>query len=265
MAIERMKKLRLLAVRDSKEELLKELTLHGCVEFSELESQLEGTEAAALVHPESSELSALKTKHASLVHAITLLDRYAPKKTKLLSAKPELEDRVLLDDTGLTGALRIAETLEGYDARIKRISAEESRERSVIESLQPWLDLDLPLDFAGTERCGVLMGSIPARIPMETVADAIDLVDEESEIFTVHEEKKAHYVVLVCMKEQLAAMQDALRPFGFTPSALSGMSGTARECQLNAEQHLKELRKTACATSWTTRCTGTSSSSPPTG
>ena len=241
MAIEKMKKLRLLAVRDSKEELLKELTLHGCVEFSELESQLEGTEAAALVHPESSELSALKTKHASLVHAITLLDRYAPKKTKLLSAKPELEDRVLLDDTGLSGALRIAETLEGYDARIKRISAEESRERSVIESLQPWLDLDLSLDFAGTERCGVLMGSIPARIPMETVADAIDLVDEESEIFTVHEEKKAHYVVLVCMKEQLAAMQDALRPFGFTPSALSGMSGTARECQLNAEQHLKEL------------------------
>ncbi len=241
MAIEKMKKLRLLAVRDSKEELLKELTLHGCVEFSELESQLEGSDAAALVHPESSELSALKTKHASLVHAITLLDRYAPKKTKLLSAKPELEDRVLLDDTGLSGALRIAETLEGYDARIKRISAEESRERSVIESLQPWLDLDLPLDFAGTERCGVLMGSIPARIPMEAVADAIDLVDEEAEIFTVHEEKKAHYVVLVCMKEQLAAMQDALRPYGFTPSALSGMSGTARECQLNAEQHLKEL------------------------
>ena len=241
MAIVKMKKLRLLAVRDSKEELLKELTLHGCVEFSELEGELEGTEAGALVHPESSELGALKTKHASLVHAITLLDRYAPKKTKLLSAKPELEDRVLLDDTGLSGALRIAETLEGYDARIKRISAEESRERSVIESLQPWLDLDLPLDFAGTERCGVLMGSIPARIPMETVADAIDLVDEESKIFTVHEEKKAHYVVLVCMKEQLAAMQDALRPFGFTPSALSGMSGTARQCQLNSEQHLKEL------------------------
>ena len=62
MAIERMKKLRLLAVRDSKEELLKELTLHGCVEFSELESQLEGTEAAALVHPESSELSAVSPR-----------------------------------------------------------------------------------------------------------------------------------------------------------------------------------------------------------
>ena len=153
MAIEKMKKLRLLAVRDSKEELLKELIRHGCVEFSEAEDALSDSETAALVHPESSELSKLKTQHQTLVHAVSLLDTYAPKKTKLLSAKPELEDRVLLDDTGLAGALRTAEALEGYDARIKRIGAEESRLRSVIESLQPWLSLDLPLNFEGTERC----------------------------------------------------------------------------------------------------------------
>ena len=241
MAIEKMKKLRLLAVRDSKEELLKELIRHGCVEFSEAEEALADSEAAALVHPESSELSKLKTQHQTLVHAIDLLNTYAPKKTKMLSAKPELEDRVLLDDTGLSGALRTAETIEGYDARIKRIGAEESRLRSVIESLQPWLSLDLPLNFEGTERCSVLTGSIPARFPMETVSAAIEAVDEEAEIFSVHEEKKAHYVLLVCMREKLAEMQDALRPFGFTASALTGESSTARECQLNAEQELKQL------------------------
>ena len=241
MAIEKMKKLRLLAVRDSKEELLKELIRHGCVEFSEAEDALADSEAAALVHPESSELSKLKAQHQTLVHAIDLLNTYAPKKTKMLSAKPELEDRVLLDDTGLSGALRTAETIEGYDARIKRIGAEESRLRSVIESLQPWLSLDLPLNFEGTERCSVLTGSIPARFPMETVSAAIEAVDEEAEIFSVHEEKKAHYVLLVCMREKLAEMQDALRPFGFTASALTGESSTAREGQLNAEQELKQL------------------------
>ena len=249
MAIVKMKKLRLLAVRDSKEELLRELTLHGCVEFSEVEAALEGTDASSLVRRESSELSALKTQHQSLVHAVALLDQYAPKKTKLLSAKPELEPLVLVNDTGLAGALKIAETLEGYDARIKRIGAEESRLRSVIESLQPWLTLDLPLNFEGTGRCSVLTGSIPARFPKEAVSAAIEAVDEESEIFTIHEEKKNRYVLLVCMREALPAMQDALRPFGFTPSALGGMNGTARECRLNAEQTLKELaaEKENCA------------------
>ena len=241
MAIVKMKKLRLLAVRDRKEELLKELMRCGCVEITELEPKLAGTEAEGLVRPESSELSALKSRHSSLVHAVELLDRYAPKKTKLLSAKPELEGRVLLDDTGLAGALRIAEALEGYDARIKRISAEESRQRSFIESLQPWLTLDLPLNFEGTERCSVLTGSIPARFPLDTVRAAIEAVDTEAELFSIHEEKKTNYVLLVCMKGQLPAMQDALRPFGFTASALSGLTGTARECQLNAEQSLKEL------------------------
>ena len=236
-----MKKLRLLAVRDVKEELLRELIRRGCVEISELEGEIEGTELEGLLHRESTDVSALRSKHAALVHAVELLDVYAPKKTKLLAAKPELEDRVLLDDTGLTGALKVAEAIESSDARIKRIAAEESRQRSVIESLQPWLGLDLPLDFEGTERCGVLLGTMPGRIQLADAEAAIAQVDEEAELFSVRSDKKEHDVLLVCMKGQLPAMQDALRPFGFTPSPLTSMHGTARECLLNAEQSLKEL------------------------
>ena len=236
-----MKKLRLLAVRDQKEELLKELIRHGCVEFSELEGELQGTELESALHRENPDLTALRARHTTLNHAIELLNVYAPKKSKLLSAKPELEPQVLLDDTGLTGALKTAEAIEGYDARIKRIAAEESRERSTIEALRPWQELDLPLDCEGTERCGVLLGTVPARMDLGQMNAALDAVDEESELFTIREEKKERYVLLVCMKDKLAAMQDALRPFGFTPSAVAGMSGTARECMLNAEQTLKEL------------------------
>ena len=241
MAILKMKKLRLLAVRDSKEELLKELIRHGCVEFSEMDGALQGSEVEGLLRRENADIATLRSKHAALVHAIELLDRYAPKKSKLLSAKPELEDRVLLDDTGLAGALKTAEAIEGYDARIKRIAAEESRQRSVIESLKPWLDLDMSLDTEGTERCSVLLGAIPARIELGEVSAAVAEVSEEAELFPVHEEKKEHYVALVCLRDDLPAMQDALRPFGFSASSVTGMPGTARECTLNAEQSLKEL------------------------
>ena len=241
MAILQMKKLRLLAVRDTKEELLRELIRHGCVEFSELEGEFRGTELEGQLHRESVDVPALRAKQSTLVHAVELLDRYAPKKSKLLSAKPELEDRVLLDDTGLSGALKVAEAIESSDARIKRIAAEESRQRSVIESLQPWLGLDLSLDCEGTERCSVLMGSLPGRIQLSDVEAALAAVDEEAELFPVYSDKKEHDVLLVCMKEKLPAMQDALRPFGFTASPLSSLHGTARECQLNAEQSLKEL------------------------
>ena len=243
MAILKMKKLRLMAVRSKKDELLRELIRHGCVEFSELEGEIQGSQLENLLSRESSDTATLKSQYTSLNHAIALLNTYAPKKEKMLSAKPELEDVVFLDDTGLTGALRVAETIEGYDSRIKRISAEESRQRSIIESLRPWLDLDLPLNTEGTERCGVLMGTISGKIPLDQVQAAIEAVDEESELFQINEDKRDRYVLLVAMREKIPAMQECLRGFAFSASNMSGMNGTAKECMLQARQQLNELAK----------------------
>ena len=251
MAILKMKKLRLMAVRSRKDELLRELIRHGCVEFSELEDQIQGSDVESILSRESSDVATLKSQLTSLNHAIALLDTYAPKKGKLLSAKPELEDLAFLDDTGLSGALKFAGAIEGYDARIKRISAEESRQRSIMESLQPWLGLDLPLNTEGTERCGVLMGTIPVKMELADVQSALSQVDEESELFQVNEDKRDRYVLLVAMKETIPAMQECLRGFGFTASSLGSMKGTARECLSAAEEALKELasEKEACAQS----------------
>ena len=251
MAILKMKKLRLMAVRSRKDELLRELIRHGCVEFSELEDQIQGSDVESILSRESSDVATLKSQLTSLNHAIALLDTYAPKKGKLLSAKPELEDLAFLDDTGLSGALKFAGAIEGYDARIKRISAEESRQRSIIDSLQPWLGLDLPLNTEGTERCGVLMGTIPVKMELSDVQSALSQVDEESELFQVNEDKRDRYVLLVAMKETIPAMQECLRGFGFSASALGGMKGTARECLGAANEALKELasEKEACAQS----------------
>ena len=251
MAILKMKKLRLMAVRSRKDELLRELIRHGCVEFSELEDQIQGSDVESILSRESSDVATLKSQLTSLNHAIALLDTYAPKKGKLLSAKPELEDLAFLDDTGLSGALKFAGAIEGYDARIKRISAEESRQRGIIDSLQPWLGLDLPLNTEGTERCGVLMGTVPVKMELSAVQAALSQVDEESELFQVNEDKRDRYVLLVAMKETIPAMQECLRGFGFTASALGSMKGTARECLSGAEEALKELasEKEACAQS----------------
>ena len=251
MAILKMKKLRLMAVRSRKDELLRELIRHGCVEFSELEDQIQGSDVESILSRESSDVATLKSQLTSLNHAIALLDTYAPKKGKLLSAKPELEDLAFLDDTGLSGALKFAGAIDGYDARIKRISAEESRQRGIIDSLQPWLGLDLPLNTEGTERCGVLMGTIPVKMELADVQAALSQVDEESELFQVNEDKRDRYVLLVAMKETIPAMQECLRSFGFTASALGSMKGTARECLSAAEEALKELasEKEACAQS----------------
>ena len=160
MAIVKMKKLRLMAVRSSKDQLLRELIRQGCVEFSELEGEVQGSEFEGLVSRESSGLMGFKSQHAALLNAVGILQKYAPVKKPLLSAKPQVEKDRLLDDSGLDAAMALAEKLSGIEERIKRIAAEESRQRSNIEALQPWAELNLPLETAGTNRCAAVLGTI---------------------------------------------------------------------------------------------------------
>ena len=73
MAIMKMKRLRLMLVRSRKEEVLRELAKLGCVEFSELEGELQESGLSDQVKRESSALMALRGKQASLEHAVELL------------------------------------------------------------------------------------------------------------------------------------------------------------------------------------------------
>ena len=80
MAIVKMKKLRLLAVRSQREDLLKELMLLGCVEISDPQMLLEDHELASLVKIETSELGKFRQEYESLTLGLKLLDKYAPVK-----------------------------------------------------------------------------------------------------------------------------------------------------------------------------------------
>ena len=236
-----MKKLYLLAVRSRKEALLRELVQRGCVEFSEMEGDIQGTGMEGLLKREDTKLMTLRSQYASLTHAVDLLGKYAPVKSKLLSAAPEVAGSVLLDDSGIAGALKIAAAIEGADDRIKRISAEESRQRSLAESLEPWLDLDMPLGMEGTARANVLIGSFSSKVKLDEVDSTLAQASEEAELFRISADKSSQYVALVFIREALGNVQEVLRTYGFAPAGFSGFKGTARETLAAANQELAEL------------------------
>lgn len=248
MAIVKMKKLRLMAARSRKDALLRELIRLGCVEISEPAGELQDEQLAPLLRRESSRLLSHKARHTTLLNALAVLDRIAPEKKPLLSAKPLVEADALLHDAELDTALETAEQLVALGDRIKRLSAEESRQRSGMEALKPWTALDLPLEQTQTERCEIVLGSVPSRMDGGEMLSALAAATEEAELFTVSEDRSQRYLLLLCMKEELPKAQEALRPFGFTAAALNGLSGTADENIARAEQRLEELKgeKDAC-------------------
>ena len=241
MAIEKMKKLRLMAVRGQKEELLRELLLLGCVEVSEPESDALEPEVRDCLSKEGSELLRYRGEHSRLVQAVELLGKYAPAKKPLLSAKPETDSDAILDDSTLPQMLEIADEIIGRDERIRRITAEESRMRGQIESLSPWLELDYPLACPGTEKCSVVLGGIPAAIDIGSAEAALNDAVEEAELVRVDSDKDQHYLALIALKEELPTALDSLREFGFAIASFSGMDGTAKECTERLNGELKRL------------------------
>lgn len=241
MAIEKMKKLRLMAVRGQKEELLRELLLLGCVEVSEPESDALEPEVRDCLSKEGSELLRYRGEHSRLVQAVELLGKYAPAKKPLLSAKPETDSDAILDDSTLPQMLETADEIIGRDERIRRITAEESRMRGQIESLSPWLELDYPLACPGTEKCSVVLGGIPAAIDIGSAEAALNDAVEEAELVRVDSDKDQHYLALIALKEELPTALDSLREFGFAIASFSGMDGTAKECTERLNGELKRL------------------------
>ena len=89
------------------------------------------------------------------------------------------ESDAFLETQGLQQALELAAAIGEREDRIRRIGAEESRQRSLIESLRPWESLDLPLETEGTERSALVLGSFSNRIPLSEVESALAEAAEE--------------------------------------------------------------------------------------
>ena len=226
MAIEKMKKLRLLAVRDQKKALLRKLMLLGCIEVSEPELSELSPELRQHLAKEGSDVTKCRTDFATLVQAVELLDKYAPQKSKLLSAKPETEVGTILDDSTLADTIETARRIVSVDEAVRRANAERARLAGAMDSLKPWLALDYPLDGQGTQRCAVTLGFVPASVPLAEAVQSLADVTEEAEIISVSADKAQQYLALVCFKEDLAAALDALRVHNF--SRLASSSGTLR-------------------------------------
>lgn len=241
MAIEKMKKLRLLAVRDQKKALLRKLMLLGCIEVSEPELSELSPELRQHLAKEGSDITKCRTDCATLVQAVELLDKYAPQKSKLLSAKPETEVGTILDDSTLADTIETARRIVSVDEAVRRGNAERARLAGAMDSLKPWLALDYPLDGQGTQRCTVTLGFVPASVPLAEAVQSLADVTEEAEIIPVSADKAQQYLALVCFKEDLAAALDALRVHNFSIASFGNAEGTAAENTERLKAELEEL------------------------
>lgn len=243
MAIVKMKKLRLLAVKSDSEAVLKELQRQGCLEVTEQTEVSQDEELAGILTREPTYLAKCRTELLELQGALKVLDKYAPVKSKLLSARPLIEREEFLGYVGLEQSLEAASRIQRLEERIHSASVEEGRQKNLIESLTPWTGLDIPLENTGTRLCAAVTATVPSSADLDELDASLAEAVEEAQLFRISSGKEQHCLLLLCLRERLTEALEAMRSFGYAPSSLAGMTGTVRENIAAAEEKISAFEK----------------------
>jgi V/A-type H+-transporting ATPase subunit I len=243
MSIVKMKKLRIIALRDQRDDLMCGLMKLGCVQIHQPEGMLSDPDVAALLRPERGGLTKARSQQSQLQSAVKILAQYVPEKKKLLSARPEVSQEEFLDDQALADDLALAEKINGWDAKLRRIGVEAASLKNDIEALRPWEPLDERLDGAGTRRCAMALGTALAEIEMTSVIAAAESVTEAVEITLVSDDEQQHCFAVVALREELGPVMDAIRSIGCSQVTFPGLDGTARDNIARLEAQLAALEE----------------------
>lgn len=228
MAIVKMKKLKLMVASSEREELLRELMLLGCVQVSQPPSADEGGET--LLSPaEVPDMLKHRAEQNAFAASLAVLKKYVPEKGgigNLLSPLPEVKTEELLDGSSKNRDLETAERILALDERIRKIAIDKAAKTVEIQGMIPWAELDIPMEFRGTDTTVLIRGTMPAAVQLENAKAALAESADMAELIRVSGDKSFHYIVIVCHKEQIESAQTVLRTMGFAVMNTGEAKGT---------------------------------------
>ena len=236
MAIVKMKHLRLVAMAEDREKLLRLLQHMGCVEVDEVSLEEEGAQEALtgqlkqqLKRLDAQGLSQAREEQGHAERALGVLKRSAPAKGGFLSPKPEVGEGELFDETSARKARSCVAEINQLDARLGAIHAEEGKLTAQRAVLAPWLSLDLPLETGSSDQVTIQLGTLPGSLPLEEAQSALRQVGELAELTQVSADPEWRYCLFVCHASQAQPALDALKDLGWSRANLREWTGTAME------------------------------------
>src|SRR5699024_5947145 len=145
MSIVKMKRLRLVGMRDQRESMLRRLQRVGCVAIGEAGGCKDGPAWASRTRPDAGALNGARDARSSVETALKTLKKYGPKqKGGLLTPRPVSTEGELFDDKAYQTSLADAGQLVALERKISTLYAEQNKLRTQKLALAPWLTLDIP-------------------------------------------------------------------------------------------------------------------------
>ncbi len=243
MAVLQMQRISICALKKDRKAILEKLQSMGVMEMNQVAEEEDGFEKMDTQGARQS----FEKQAAASEQALAVLDAYAPEKRSMLASlegKKLVDKRKFNETAGSKGEIiSKANRLISLNKEIAENKANILKLENQIESLRPWLALDVPMKCKGTDKVSMLLGTMPGETTLESVyalvADrepGIDAID----VKIISSDKDAAYLTVFCLREEETKVEDALRSGGFArPSQMTGKVPSVKKENLEAK--IKEL------------------------
>lgn len=231
-----MKRIALIAHRDSRDKLLKCLQELGAVEVARV--KLEGLSEAR----QSETLSGFEVRYAAVREALETLRPYDANKPSFLTPKPPISRKDLESIAKrFDEADEIIAKVKAFDNDMAAVKARRQRLKNRISQLMPYALFDVPLESIGENKYTVCrLGTIPedAREKYEQIVSDYT----ETAVFEMMDGQKDVSAVFVVMhKEVQEKLTGELKYIGFSEAFTKDLTGTPADIIADCESELLSL------------------------
>ena len=237
MAMLKMQRIHVYALLKYCKDILETLQRRGVVQIENLD-----IEDSVFFKDDTSAYQAQYQRTASTaIEANEILSRYVKQKKGLLSSfkgRKQLtheEYDKLVDET--PDILRIAYDIISCQKNIDTNEAEKVKYQTQLEIIQPWLSLDVPMNFSGTSTTRAFIGKFAGeKTTTQIMTELAEIIPEVEgiEVEMIYHDSNQTCVFVLTSRSDADAVSDALRRIGFEyPSYISPVIPKQREKEIN--------------------------------
>ena len=246
MAVLQMQLISICALKHDRKAILEKLQSMGMIEMHQVAQDEAGFEKMDTQSAKSS----FEKRVQITENALDVLNQYTPEKKSMFAS---LEGNELIDKKTMEAAaakqeavMEVAGLLIADHKKIAEAQAEIVKRNTQIEALTPWMSLEVAMNYPGTKKTAMLLGTMAAETTLEMIYGKLAEDHPEIEavdISVISQDKDAVYLSVFCMKDQAADVENTLRTAGFSRPVVSTEQIPAKQKE-ELEEQIRQIEQT---------------------
>ena len=246
MAVLQMQRISICALKHDRKAILEKLQSMGMIEMHQVAQDEAGFEKMDTQSAKSS----FEKRVQITENALDVLNQYTPEKKSMFAS---LEGNELIDKKTMEAAaakqeavMEVAGLLIADHKKIAEAQAEIVKRNTQIEALAPWMSLEVEMNYPGTKKTAMLLGTMAAETTLEMIYGKLAEDHPEIEavdISVISQDKDAVYLSVFCMKDQAADVENTLRTAGFSRPVVSTEQIPAKQKE-ELEEQIRQIEQT---------------------